>query len=70
MKLGIYGKDAIRNACIAGYHDGKTKGKDCPDRYHALHPLFRFWWKAVVAAVDTRTWGSEQVYEYCIGLRK
>lgn len=70
MKHGIYGRGAIRDACLAGYHDGKTKGKGAPDRLHMNHPLFPYWWRALCAAVDTRTWGSQQVYEFCIGKRK
>lgn len=51
----------IERAIERGYDSACGYHKDGPSPYHAAHPLFAFWWAAVVKKADWRDWDRRRV---------
>ena len=51
----------IERAIERGYDSACNYLKDGPCPYHEQHPLFAFWWSAVVKKSDWRDWDRRRV---------
>lgn len=52
----------IERAIQSGIDAARTHKKDdAPEPYRMQHPLFNYWWTALVTAADCRDWPSSRV---------
>lgn len=53
----------IELAISRGIESARNHRKDGPSPYHERHPLFTFWWTAVVTKSDCRDWSESRIRE-------